>query len=445
MGTESKELLQIAKKVVSSAKKRGADNARASVYRSRKNVVEWRDGKLDRLRESTRMGVSVTLYVAGRYSANTTSDLRPEALDRFVEQAIAATRVLAKDPHRKLPDPSRYKNQHKGDLKLYDGKGATRLSPKERRRLASGLEEAARFGPHKDKIISVTGTCNDSLSESAMATSNGMEGSRRTTTFYFVTETSVRGEGDRKPEGYDYVVRRALSDLSPVEEVAREATRRAAQQLGAKPEKSGKYPCIIENRLVGRLLWGLIGPLRGDAIQQRRSFLADKLGTKIAARILSITDDPLRPGGLSSQTYDGEGMSTIRRPVIERGVLKTFFLDTYYASKLGKEPTIGNTTNLVFPTGKRDLEGLLKAMGRGILITGFSGGNANAATGDFSIGVRGMWIENGKPVRPVSEMNLAGNHLQFWAQLAELGKDLNLSSSTVAPSLRFRPVQFSGV
>jgi PmbA protein len=227
-------------------------------------------------------------------------------------------------------------------------------------------------------------------------------------------------------------------------ELGREATRRALQELGAKPEKSGEYACVLENRIVGRLLGGMIRPLGGNAIQQRRSFLADKLGQKIAAGRLSIVDDPLLVGGLASRPYDSEGMSAVRRPVLERGVLKGFFLDTYYASKLGKEATIGRPTNLVFSPGKRDLPALLKAMRRGILVTGFSGGNANAATGDFSIGIRGMWIENGKPVRPVSEMNLAGNHLTFWKRLQELGSDPFRSSSTVAPSLRFAPVQFSG-
>ncbi len=113
--------------------------------------------------------------------------------------------------------------------------------------------------------------------------------------------------------------------------------------------------------------------------------------------------------------------------------------------KLGMEPTVGSTSNLVLPPGDKDLDGLLKQMDKGILITGFSGGNSNSATGDFSVGIRGWCIENGKPLRPVSEMNLAGNHLTAWKNLAELGSDVNLYSSTRSPSLRLDPVQFSGV
>jgi PmbA protein len=165
----------------------------------------------------------------------------------------------------------------------------------------------------------------------------------------------------------------------------------------------------------------------------------------VLGKNLSITDDPFLVEGLGSGTYDGEGMSLKKMPVFEKGVLRTFYLDTYYASKLGMEPTTGGQSNLVFSAGDKDLEGLLKVMGQGILVTGFSGGNSNSATGDFSIGIRGLWIENGKIVRPVAEMNLAGNHLKFWKKLVELGNDPHPYSSWRTPSLRFEKIQFSGV
>jgi PmbA protein len=440
----SQQLLDLAQRAMELAKKVGAQGTRASAYRSRRNTVEWRDGKLDRLREHTRMGLTLTLYVDGRYSSHTTSDLRPAVLQSFVERAVAMTRVLTRDPHRKLPDPERYRERHEGDLRLFDGKSAEALTPDERRRMAAALEQAARSGPGKDKVISANGVFSDSAGERALVTSNGMSGTSQGTYFTEVAWLSVKDKGDRKPSGSWWETRRWRSDLPSVEQVGQEAMRRALMCLGEKPEKSGRYPCIIENAVVGRLLWGLLGPLQGNAIQQRRSFLADQLGKRIATPLLTIVDDPLRPAGLDSKPFDDEGMSTARRPIVERGVLRSFFLDTYYASKLGKKATTGGSTNVVFTPGKRDLAGLLRAMRRGILITGFSGGNFNSATGDFSIGIRGQWIENGVVVRPVAEMNLAGNHLQLWKQLAELGNDLR-HSDIVAPSLRFKPLQFSGV
>ncbi|MBW2527831.1 MAG: TldD/PmbA family protein [Deltaproteobacteria bacterium] len=441
----SQDLLTKAKAAVAAAQKRGAHGVRASVWRSRSGEVEWRDGKLDRLRESTRMGLSVTLYVDGRYSSNSTSDLRETALDHFLDETVAATRVLAKDPHRKLADPSRYGSPHGGDLDLYDEAGAGTISGADRRRVAQALYEAARSAPGNQEIISVTTSGSDSVSESAMATSNGMEGTKRSTRFGLLADTSVRDDGARKPSGWGYAALRRRQGLPSIEAIGREATRRALEGRKAKPEKSGRYACIVENRVVSRLLSGLLGPLSGRAIQQKQSFLADKLGQLITNERLHITDDPLLPGGLASGTYDSEGMSTQRRPIFEAGVLRTFFFDTYYGSKLGKEPTTGGWSNLVIQPGERDLAALLQRMGTGILVTGFSGGNSNSATGDFSIGIRGQFVEGGKILRPVAEMNLSGNHLTFWRQLAELGSDVWIYSSNRTPSLRFDPVQFSGV
>lgn len=440
----SNKLLTKAKEVVGLAQKKGAQGVRASVYRSRQSRVEWRDGKLERLRESTRMGLGVTLFADGRYSSNTTSDLRPEALDKFLSEALAVTKVLAADKHRKLADPARYKNPHTGDLKLYDPTGIAAVNAVERKRAARALEGSARGAPGADRIVSVSSRCSDSLGESALVCSNGLETTRRAASFVVVAATYVKDAGHRKPVGWWYGVERQRSKLPSLASVGAEATRRALLCVGSKPMKSGRYACIIENTTASRLLRWLLAPAHGRYIQQKRSFLADKIGQQIASPLLSITDTPHLVEGLGSRTHDGEGMATRKMALLERGVLKNHYLDTYYASKLGRTPTTRGATNLVFSGGKNNLAGLVKAMSTGLLITGFSGGNSNPATGDFSIGIRGQWIENGNPVRAVSEMNLAGNHLTFWNRLRELGRDPFPYSSVRIPSLRFDKVQFSG-
>ncbi len=441
----SKDLKTQAEAAVRMAQKKGAQGARVSVYRNRQSRVEWRDGKLDRIREHTRMGLGLSLYVDGRYSAHSTSDLRPQALEKFVEQTVAMTRHLAKDPHRKLPDPARYQGLFTGDLKIYDAAGLAAGDPMKRRHTAQALEEATRSAGDAKSIVSVTGVAGESSYEGALATSNGMSGAERSTSFSRVAMVSVRDKGARKPTGWWYSAGTSRAGLTPTAAIGKEAYRRAKMQVGARPEVSGKYACILENATAGRLFRWLLSPLRGNPIQQQRSFLADKLGQVVGAPVLTVVDDPHLPGGFGSRHYDGEGMATRKRTVFDKGALKTFYLDTYYASKLGKSPTCGGSSNLVFSAGNRSLQGMLQAMGKGILITGLSGGNSNSATGDFSIGIRGLWIEGGRPVHPVTEMNLAGNHLAFWKQLAEVGNDPWLYSSLRIPSLRFDAVQFSGM
>lgn len=441
----SKALLGKAKEVLGIARKRGAQGARAAVYRSRNSVVEWRDGKLDRIKENTRLGLSITLFVNGRYSAHGTSDLRPAALDRFVAETVAMTKHLAADPHRRLPDPARCSGAFVGELGIYDAVGLAAADPLARRRAAKSLEDAARAAEGAKEIVSATGIAGESASEEAMVASNGMEGESRSTSFWHVAMVSVKDQGARKPTGFWFGVDRRRDALGALEAVGREATRRALEQRGAAPAPSGRYACVIENAVAGQLFSWLLGPLSGNAIQQQRSFLADRLGQAVTSAALSVTDDPHRVGGLGSCTYDGEGMATRARPLLEKGVLRTFYLDTYYASKLGKEPTTASPSNLVFAPGEKTLAALCQAMDRGILITGFSGGNSNAATGDFSIGVRGLWVEGGRATRPVAEMNLAGNHLHFWKAVAEVGADPFPHSAVRIPSLRFDPVQFSGM
>lgn len=440
----TQDLLEKARTTVESALKRGAQAAQVSARRAREGEVVWRDGKLDRLRESTEVGLSVTLYVDGRYSWNSASDLRPEALGPFLDETIAATRVLTADPHRKLPDPRRYADRFAGDLALCDEPGTATVSATDRQRIARELEQAVRAAPGASELISASTGAGDVLDECAMVCSNGMEASMRGTRFWIYAEASVRDQGDRKPIGWWNALARKKTKLPSIESVAEQALRRALRDRGGKPEKSAKYPCVVEAVVTSRLLNDLLWPLGGQAIQQKRSFLADKLGKKVAADLLTITDDPLLPEGLGSTTFDGEGMSTMRRPIVERGVLKNFLLDTYYASKLGTEPTTSGTSNLVFPTGKRDLFGLCAAMGKGILVTGFLGGNLNWATGDFSLGIRGQWVENGKIAHAVSEMNLSGNVLELWSRLLDLGNDPYPYSASRCPSLRFDKLQFSG-
>lgn len=440
----SESLLDRARWVVLAARKRGAGAVRAVVSRSRDCSLEWRDGQVDQLGESTRLGLSVTLFVDGRYSVNSTNDLRPAALERFLAENLAMTRLLSPDEYRKLPDPARYAGRYDGDLGVYDPAGAAQVDGVSRRKLARAMEEAARSAGGSVKINSVSATVEDSVAEHAMVNSNGMEGVRQSTSFVLFAMTSLLDGGGRRPEGAWHEVSCRRDVLPDAGLVGARATGRAMECLGQGPIASGLHRCVVENRQVGRLLGGLFQALSGRAIQQRQSFLADKLGQRVLGGKLTMLDDPHLLGGLASRGYDDEGMSTVKRTVVESGVLRSFFLDTYYAGKLGMPATSGGSTNLVFETGTRDMDSLLREMGDGILVTGFIGGNANAATGDFSYGIRGHWVEGGRRVKPVSEMNLSGNHLSFWDRLVETGNDPFVGSSIRSPSMRLDAVQFSG-
>ncbi|HSD21319.1 MAG TPA: metallopeptidase TldD-related protein, partial [Anaeromyxobacter sp.] len=173
-------------------------------------------------------------------------------------------------------------------------------------------------------------------------------------------------------------------------------------------------------------------------------FLEGKIGASVGNPLLDVRDDPHVPRGLGSRLYDGEGLAAHPFPVFERGVLRAYYVDTYYGRKLGIPPTTARSSNLAWSLGERTQAELLADLREGVLVTGFLGGNSNGTTGDFSLGVRGYRVRAGALAEPVGEMNVSGNHLELWKHLAAVGNDPYPYSSMRTPTLVFEGVQFAG-
>ena len=439
----SGDLLTTARSGAALARKKGAQDAAARAYRVRELETSWRDGRLEKVHEATTRGLSLQLYVDGRYAVMGTSDLRPEALERFVAEAVAMTRAIEKDPFRVLPDPKLYEGRPSADLMIEDAKYAS-VTPDHRRRIVKDLEAAARAVKGNEAILSVTSTFSDTRSESARVASNGFEGTHRETAYWMGAEVSVKDRDGRRPEDYAYAGSRYYAELPAASAQGKLASERALSRLGAKKGESAVLPMVLENRAGGRILASLLGPLGGGSLQQKRSFYEGRIGTAVGSGLLTLTDDPLLPKGFASRRFDPEGISSRRRPVFEAGVLKTYFLDTYYAKKLALSPTTGGWSNVVFAPGPKGRDALLVDVKEGIYVTGFLGGNSNGTTGDFSLGVQGFRIRGGKLAEPVAEMNISGSHLELWKRLAAVGNDPYPYSSLRTPTLVFDGVQFAG-
>jgi PmbA protein len=438
------EMLEVARRAVELARGKGAQEAAAAAYRARHVEVSFRDGKLEKVTEATTRGLGVDLYVDGRYASLSSNDLRPEALDRFVGDAVVLTRKLAPDPHRRLPDPALYRGQAQVDLDLFDP-GHAGLDMAARERTARTMEEAARSVPGAGAILSCTAGFGDTASERYQVHSNGFEGARRATDFGMSCEVSVRDPDGRRPEDWDAASARYLGDLPAPEAIGRGAAERALARVGSRKGESAVVPMAVDRRAAGRLLASLVGPLSAAALQQKRSFLEGKIGARVGSEILDIGDDPLVVRGLGSRLFDGEGMAARPFPVFERGVLRTCYVDTYYGRKLGMAPTTGRASNLAWRLGDKDRAALLAGMGDGILVTGFLGGNSNGTTGDFSLGVQGFRVRGGHLAEPIGEMNVSGTHLDLWKRLVAAGNDPYPYSQLRTPTLVFDAVQFAGL
>jgi PmbA protein len=443
MAKETKnDMLAIAESCLAMAKKAGANDAAARTYRVRDVNLDWRDGKVEKIEESTTRGVALQLYVDGRYSSVSTSDLRPEALKVFIEDSIALTKTLAPDPFRALPEPDLYKGQQQVDLKLEDPKYLS-ITAVDGRKLAKEAEEGARAVQGADAILSVGTSFTNNQSESFFVTTNGFSGSRRDTGFYVGAGISVKDEGKR-PEDSAFAGARFFSELPKAATIGEMAARRALGRRGSKKPESAAMMMAVDNRAAGRLMGFLFGALTGASLQQKRSFLEGKLGQQIASEKMSVIDDPFVTKGFGSRLFDNEGIAARKRTVIEDGVLKNYYIDTYYGRKLKMAPTSASSSNLGWKLGSASQKEMLAELKDGVLITGFIGGNSNGGTGDFSVGVLGYRVRGGAIAEPVAEMNLSGNHLEFWKKLVAVGNDPYPYSSMRTPTLVFEGVSIAG-
>jgi PmbA protein len=436
-------MLEIAKNAVALAKQKGAADIAAVVTESRDVDVTWRDGKLEKISEATSRRLEARLYVDGRYSACSTSDMRPDALASFFENAVALTRTLAKDSHRSLPDPSLYGKVAASELQLADAR-INEVTAIDMRRSAQKMEEAARSVPGSNAILSVTTGMSQSSRTTTRVHSNGLEGAYAGTVFSIWADVSIQDADGRRPEEGDYAVTRFFGDLPDVAASSRRASERALGRRGAKKIGSGVMPVVMENRTAGRFLGYLTGPLSGGSLQQKRSFLEGLGGKPFGSDKLDIADDPLLPRGLGSRPFDNEGMGAKRVSIFEQGVLKSYYVDTYYGKKLGMAPTTGNMSNLTWKLGTKDRDALIADIKDGVLVTSFIGGNSNGTTGDFSVGFQGFAIRGGKLAEPIAEMNLSGKHVDAWKRLVAVGNDPFVHSESRTPTLVFDGLQVAG-
>jgi PmbA protein len=437
---DKNEKYSLADLVIEHALKSGANQVMVNIYENRSNNIEIRDQKIDSLKESNQSGLSINLYVDKKYSAHSTNRLKKEELFKFVDEAINATRFLAEDEFRSLPDPELYYKGSGSDLNTFDPK-LDSVDAKTKIDLANqALNEAYK---KDDRIISVSSYYSDSITNSVMVASNGFRGDSGNTRVSLAVTVALKSLTGRPS---DYWSENALFfDKLKTTEIGKKALERTIKKIDPKKIVSGKYSVVVDNRAAGNLIFPVYGALQGSSMYQKQSFLVGKENKPIASALLTAYDDPLLQSGFGSRLFDDEGLAATKRPVIEKGILKSYYIDNYYGKKLGMKPTSGSTSNVLFNTGSRSMDEIIRSLKKGVLITGFIGGNCNGSTGDFSYGIEGYFIQDGKIVHPVNEMNITGNMNQFWFSLAEVGNDVNENSSNKIPSIMFENIDLSGI
>lgn len=432
---------ELARWAMEYALKNGCQAARVALYNNSNTSFDIRDMKIDRLQQASENGMSIHLFTDGRYGSFSTNRLDRKELESFIRNGIDSTRYLAEDKARTLPDPVLYYKGGGADLQLYDAAFES-VHPDDKVGLA--MKVCDEIMGKDERIISAGSSYNDGDNFRYMVASNGFEGEASNTFFSLVGTVSIRGEGDARPESY-WFDSSLYYDTLIKEGIGTKALERVRRKLGQCKIASARMPMVVDFLSSARLLSPVINALYGSSIQQKNSFLLDKLNQKTLGEKMTLTDEPhlLRSSG--ARYFDSEGIATQQRKVFDQGILQTYYIDTYYANKLGTQPTVSSPSILTMPLGTKDMNGLVASVDKGVLVTGFNGGNCNTTTGDFSYGIEGFLIEKGQLTQPVNEMNITGNMLTLWSSLAETGNDPRFSSSWRIPSLLFDGVDFSGI
>lgn len=449
----------------------GASKARASLSKNTMNIVATLDGEVDKVTACLDRSITLNLFVDGRYGTFSTNKLDVDSLRSFIGRAVETTRMLAPDPCRDLPAPSRTaKDAVSGDeLGICDPAwqsvtpeqriafaldnscrerscSSVSLPPRTRPAQKTSSEEHILPQPvHKWKLISEEGEYSDSEYWNYVVDTQGTEVLHAETSFEFFTELTIQDSRGRKYSGGWWEAAPLLKDFHP-EKVAPAALEEAVMQIGPRRCRSGKYRAVIDSEVSQKVLNPILNALNAFNIQQKNSFLTDALGKQVFPAGLDIMDMPRIPGEACGKMFDSEGVATANHYIVKDGVVQEYFVNTYMANKLGVTPTIEDAMRPVicrFGNGV-SRQDIMKTCGDGILITDFCGGNNNPATGDFSYAIQGYRFKDGKIVHPVREMLITGNIVDLWSRLLAAGDDARRCRAKLTPTLAFDQVDFSG-
>jgi PmbA protein len=447
----SHQLEQLARDIVQMAMARGATGAEVTISEGDEFSVGVRMREVESLKDAGSRGAGVRVLQGKRVGSSYTSDLTGEGIEQMVRSAMDLVSITTEDPHAGLPDPSELGNVE-GDLKLFS-EAIARLQTEFKIAQARQAEDAALT--YDPRVSNSEGASFDSHQGSRIfANSLGFIGSYRTSSCS-LSVVPVARDGDRMERDYWFSAAREYERLEQPAAIGRMAAQRTLRRLGARKVATQKIPVMFEPRVAKSLLDHIFEAVHGESVYRKASFLAGKLGEKVASENITVIDDSTLPGLFGTCPFDDEGVPSRRTVVIERGVLKSYLLNTYTARKLGMKttgsasrgvtgnPGIGHG-NFYLEAGDRSAESIIGGIKAGLYVTELMGFGVNAVTGDYSRGAAGLWIENGELTYPVSEVTIAGNLNQMLRDVEAVGSDLEFRGSTASPTVLIHEMTVSG-
>jgi PmbA protein len=433
-------LRQIAQDLIQYARRQGATACAAEVSDGFGQAVTVRQGEVETIEYNRDKGLGISVYIGQQRGSASTSDFSPQAVRDTVDAALNIARFTAVDDCAGLPEPEMLATEFP-DLDLYypwllDVEGAIEL--------ANRCEQAA-FDTDKRIKNSEGASVNVHESQFVYANSLGFVGGYPTSR-HSISCSVIAGKNDAMQRDYWYSEARDPADMLAAEKVGRITAERTVRRLNARKISTMQVPVLFEAPIAASLLGHFVGAVSGSSLYRKSSFLLDQLGHQVFSSNIHIEDVPDIRKGLASGAFDGEGVKTQRRTIVENGVLQGYFLGTYSARKLGMRTTgnAGGTHNLIVKPGELDFQGLLKKMNRGLLVTELLGSGVNGVTGDYSRGAAGFWVEHGEIQYPVEEITIAGNLKDMYKNIVAVGNDVLVQGSRQCGSILIENMMVAG-
>jgi PmbA protein len=437
--------------VVDQARRHGASAAEVMLVSAESITVGVRLGEVEKLKSSRERRLGLRVFVDHASANASTAELERKSLDQFIQDTVTMARLTAPDPFSGLPEPER-QARDLCDLELTDSRGI--IGAGEALELARAAEKAALEADPRIRN-SEGGEFHSGLYSVLFANSNGFIGEYSASSYHLGVSAIAHTDDGRMQQGYWYTAGRHFEALEDPEEVGKTAAHRALRRLGARKIKTTRAPVVFDPDMAASLLRAFAGAVSGPSLYKGASFLLGQLGQQVMAANVTIQDDGRMRRGLGSKPFDGEGLPTNRKNVVEKGVLRTYLLDCYSARKLKLEPTgnasrgVGETpgvspTNFYLEPGPYTPEQIIGSVKHGLYVTELIGFGVNSVTGDYSRGAGGLWIEDGQLVFPVQEITIAGNLKDMFMSIEMVGNDLRWRSAVVAPTIKISEMMIAG-
>jgi len=439
----------LAESIVKKAVQLGADQAEAFLEWGLNSHVQVRVGETESIKQAQSKGLGLRVFINNQLGFSSSTDFSPDATNLLVKNAVDLARISAADPANGLPEKH---DTPVRDLDIFDG-ACLLMETGYKLDIALEMEEAA-FEVDNRICNSEGSAFRDACKGVIISNSNGALNHYYKSTCSLYCAPVVEHNNEKR-YGYWYSAGTSFDKLENARETGRRAGERAVRMLGARKIKTQTVPVIFDPLIASEFAGTVLSCVNGEARSKKETCLWDKLDTMVSSKHVTIKDYGKLTGGIGSLPFDGEGVPTGNKTIIEKGRLQSFLYDTYAARKDGTQST-GNGmrssrtlpkvsgTNFFIEKGNYQPEEIIRSVSKGLYITGLIGFGVNIVNGNYSRGAEGIWIENGKLTYPVHEVTVSGNILDMLKGIEMTGTDLRIVDTASAPTILINSMVVSG-